>query len=70
MKRKQGRYWKRLRLGHGSLLVMGGAFQHGWRHQVPKEPDVRTPRVNLTFRRLLGPPGFRPERGPRLEAAR
>jgi alkylated DNA repair dioxygenase AlkB len=36
-------------LGHGDLLVMGGACQHHWQHSVPK---VRTagPRISITFR--------------------
>jgi alkylated DNA repair dioxygenase AlkB len=40
----------RLVLPHGSLLVMDAAVQQGWVHGVPKEPRVRAPRVNLTFR--------------------
>jgi alkylated DNA repair dioxygenase AlkB len=36
-------------VGHGDLLVMGGACQHHWQHAVPK---VRTagPRISITFR--------------------
>jgi alkylated DNA repair dioxygenase AlkB len=36
-------------LGHGDLLVMGGACQHHWQHSVPK---VRAagPRISVTFR--------------------
>lgn len=34
----------------GSLLVMRGRTQAEWRHRVPKAPDVRGERVNLTFR--------------------
>lgn len=34
----------------GSLLLMRGTTQAEWRHRVPKEPDVRGERVNLTFR--------------------
>ena len=40
-------------LGHGSLLVMGGACQHHYRHGIPKAPAVPEERVSLTFRRLL-----------------
>lgn len=43
---------RRVLLEHGSLLVMSGAAQHRWVHQVPKEPTVRAPRVNLTFRTM------------------
>lgn len=39
-----------IRLGHGSLLVMGGACQHTYRHGIPKEPACTEPRLNLTFR--------------------
>ena len=39
-----------LALGHGSLLVMGGATQHHWQHQIARTRQVLTPRLNLTFR--------------------
>jgi len=41
-------------LPHGSLLVMGGTSQHHWRHGVPKTQKPVGPRINLTFRRILG----------------
>jgi len=37
-------------LPNGSLLVMGGATQHYWRHGVPKTRKPVGPRINLTFR--------------------
>jgi alkylated DNA repair dioxygenase AlkB len=40
---------------HGSLLLMRGATQHFWRHCVPKTRKVVSPRVNLTFRRIVLP---------------
>ena len=40
-------------LGHGDLLVMAGALQHHWLHSVPKTKKLKTPRINLTFRRIL-----------------
>jgi alkylated DNA repair dioxygenase AlkB len=40
------------RLPHGSLLIMAGATQKNFRHEVPKEPDITQPRINLTFRRI------------------
>jgi alkylated DNA repair dioxygenase AlkB len=40
-------------LPHGSLLVMSGLSQKCWLHRVAKEPHVRQPRVNLTFRHLV-----------------
>lgn len=53
---------KTIRLEHGSLLVMGGSFQHKWRHALVKQPALELPRLNLTFRRLRGEPGWREER--------
>jgi alkylated DNA repair dioxygenase AlkB len=43
-----------LPLGHGDLLLMGGTLQHNYRHGVPKEPAVVAPRINLTFRLIVG----------------
>ncbi len=40
------------RLSHGSLFVMAGNTQKNFRHELPKEPDVDQPRINLTFRRI------------------
>lgn len=37
-------------LRHGSYLLMKGATQHNWFHQIPKESKARRPRINLTFR--------------------
>jgi len=39
-----------LELKHGTLLVMGGATQHFWQHQVPKTATKIGERLNLTFR--------------------
>lgn len=39
-------------LGHGDLLIMAGALQHHWVHSVPKTKQLKTPRINLTFRRI------------------
>lgn len=50
-------YWVNYRLAHGSLLVMRGTIQHRWYHGVPKQPSAEGPRINVTFRRLVGPPG-------------
>jgi alkylated DNA repair dioxygenase AlkB len=41
-------------LGHGSCLIMAGATQHHWLHQLPKTAQPVGPRINLTFRRMLG----------------
>jgi alkylated DNA repair dioxygenase AlkB len=40
------------RLSHGSLLVMAGQTQQNFKHEIPKEPKVDKPRINLTFRRI------------------
>lgn len=44
---------RELTLRPGSLLVMGGELQHHWLHSVPKSSTVRSPRVNLTFRKII-----------------
>ena len=58
-RKKNRRQKRRYELAHGSLLVMGGACQHTWRHCVPKMGAVTGERINLTFRWLKGPPGWR-----------
>ena len=40
-----------LMLEGGQLIVMTGATQHHWEHALPKTKRVRTPRINLTFRK-------------------
>jgi alkylated DNA repair dioxygenase AlkB len=42
-----------LALESGSVLVMAGATQHYWRHQLPKTRQPVGPRLNLTFRRII-----------------
>jgi alkylated DNA repair dioxygenase AlkB len=37
-------------LNHGSFLLMAGAMQHFWEHQIPKTTRDIKPRINLTFR--------------------
>jgi alkylated DNA repair dioxygenase AlkB len=41
-----------LDLPHGSCLIMAGATQHHWLHQLPKTSREVGPRINLTFRTL------------------
>ena len=36
------------------FVAMRGTSQQLWLHQVPKEPKVTEPRINLTFRQILG----------------
>jgi alkylated DNA repair dioxygenase AlkB len=40
------------KLPHGSLLIMAGETQRNYKHEVPKEPEITLPRINLTFRRI------------------
>lgn len=41
-----------VQLETGSLLVMQGATQRCWLHQLPKSKKVLAPRINLTFRQM------------------
>ncbi|XMO87113.1 alpha-ketoglutarate-dependent dioxygenase AlkB [Algibacter sp. AS12] len=40
----------KLNLQHGSLLLMQGATQDNWLHQIPKTKKIIGKRINLTFR--------------------
>jgi alkylated DNA repair dioxygenase AlkB len=42
-----------LDLPHGSCLIMAGATQHHWLHQLPKTAQPVGRRINLTFRLML-----------------
>ena len=42
----------RLELTPGSLVIMTGALQHNWQHQIPVQKTVKEPRINLTFRTI------------------
>lgn len=53
---------RQVSLTHGGLMVMGGATQRRWRHAVPRQVSVTEPRINVTFRLLHGPPGWRDPR--------
>jgi alkylated DNA repair dioxygenase AlkB len=52
LKRKNGTVAFFERLPHGCLLIMAGNTQKHFKHEVPKEPGVTQPRINLTFRRI------------------
>ena len=41
-------------LEHGSLLVMKDTTQSNWVHSIPKSKKILTPRINLTFRSIVG----------------
>lgn len=45
-----------LDLPAGSLLLMSGTTQREYRHDLPKAARVTQPRLNLTFRQVLGKP--------------
>lgn len=47
---KRTREIRELPLAHGSLLIMRGAIQEHWVHDIPKEKGISSPRINLTFR--------------------
>jgi alkylated DNA repair dioxygenase AlkB len=42
-------------LPHGSFLLMRGATQHYWVHQIPKTKKPISQRINLTFRTIKTP---------------
>ena len=54
LREREGRGSHGIDLEHGSLLVMAGATQRNWLHAVPPTARPVGPRVNLTFRRVLG----------------
>jgi alkylated DNA repair dioxygenase AlkB len=56
MKRRGSSHRLALDLPHGSCLVMAGATQHHWLHQVPKTARPVGPRINLTFRTMESAP--------------
>ncbi|WP_328824532.1 alpha-ketoglutarate-dependent dioxygenase AlkB family protein [Thalassotalea algicola] len=41
-------------LNSGSLLVMAGETQHAWQHCLPRTKRLKSPRINLTFRKIIG----------------
>lgn len=43
-----------VKLQHGSLLLLDGAFQREYQHSVPKTGVATGLRINLTFRQVLG----------------
>jgi alkylated DNA repair dioxygenase AlkB len=42
-----------IQLENGSLLVMETETQDYWLHRLPKALKIKTPRINLTFRKML-----------------
>jgi alkylated DNA repair dioxygenase AlkB len=52
LKRANGEVAFTEHLPHGSLLIMAGATQKNFKHEIPKEPGMAEARINLTFRRI------------------
>ena len=55
-KHKQTKQTVSVVLEHGSLLIMKGATQSNWLHNLPKSKNITQPRINLTFRTMHEPP--------------
>ena len=53
-KHKQTNETVSLQLQHGSLLVMKDETQTYWLHRLPPTTKVTKPRINLTFRTIVG----------------
>ncbi|MVN91635.1 alpha-ketoglutarate-dependent dioxygenase AlkB family protein [Mucilaginibacter aquatilis] len=53
-KHKQTKATVSLALNHGSVLLMQGSTQHYWLHSLPKSTKITGPRINLTFRNIIG----------------
>ncbi|SEG07516.1 alpha-ketoglutarate-dependent dioxygenase AlkB family protein [Marinobacterium lutimaris] len=43
----------RMKLHSGTVLLMRPGFQHHWFHCIPRDPDIREGRINLTFRKVI-----------------
>ncbi|MFP5040906.1 alpha-ketoglutarate-dependent dioxygenase AlkB family protein [Parasediminibacterium sp. JCM 36343] len=54
LKHKQDKQLTRsIVLKDNSLLLMQGAIQHHWLHQIPKTAKPTLPRINITFRKTV-----------------
>jgi len=52
-RQKSGGGFLRLPMMPGSLLVMEGATQQDWMHQIPKDVSVKEERIGLQFRTMF-----------------
>jgi alkylated DNA repair dioxygenase AlkB len=52
LREKNGKVAFSKHVAHGSLLIMAGNTQRNFKHEVPKEPSVVRPRINLTYRHI------------------
>jgi len=48
-----GVYHNFLTVENGSLFVMKPGFQDIFTHEIPKEPEIETDRISLTYRRVI-----------------
>lgn len=53
-KHKQSKETVSMILEHGSLLVMKDTTQTHWLHRLPPTKRINKPRINLTFRTIVG----------------
>lgn len=53
-KHKQNNKQIQILLEHGSLLIMKDETQKYWLHRLAKSSKIKTPRINLTFRTIVG----------------
>ena len=53
-KHKQNNKQIQILLEHGSLLIMKDETQKNWLHRLAKSSKIKTPRINLTFRTIVG----------------
>ena len=51
---KQTKETVEVQLQNGSLLIMKGETQTHWLHRLPATKKIFTPRINLTFRTVIG----------------
>lgn len=53
-KHKQTNKQINILLEHGSLLIMKDETQKNWLHRLAKSSKIKAPRINLTFRTIVG----------------
>lgn len=53
LKHKADNEYHSIVLEHGSLLEMSGILQKKWLHALTKSKKVKSPRINLTFRKMV-----------------
>jgi len=53
LRHKSGEPTVKTELTPGSVVIMAGRCQSHWKHQVARTKRVDSPRINLTFRRLV-----------------